>query len=220
MKSDCFLEMPRKPLIRTKDLPYHVTARCNNKQPFANDLIEVWYVTSDELTKIIEQFECKIHAFVLMSNHFHLLISTPKDDLGVIMKAFMSSLTRRLNLLSGRSGRVFGSRYHWSLIDNEHYFDCALKYVYRNPVKARMCDSVESYPFSTIRNLLNQGANLIQIEPIKGHEQLVPEGDLMAFLNWMNHPFSNEVHSKIQKAFKKTRFEIPKEGWMRVRRLE
>ena len=207
--------MPRKPLIRTKEYPYHVTARCNNKEAFFSDLRDVWGIVTNGFDEIIERFECKIHAFVLMPNHFHLIISTPKEDLGEIMKFFMALITRKINMNSGRTGRVFGARYHWSLIDHEHYYDCALKYVYRNPVKAKLVDSVEAYPFSTIRWVLNKNLENIDLELPIGHDSLVPRNNQNDFLCWLNQPFTSEQDVAIKGALKKTRFNPPVVGWMR-----
>src|ERR1700752_2973729 len=106
--------MSRKPLIKSKIHPYHVTGRCNNRETFYCNLDEVWELLCLELSEIIEKFQVNIHAFVLMPNHFHLLISTPTDDLSETMKTFMCAVTKKINLKTGRSGRVFGSRYHWS----------------------------------------------------------------------------------------------------------
>jgi len=205
--------MPSKPLIRVKENPYHVTARCNNKEPFQIPLTDVWSVFCFEIKEIIEKYECKIHAFVLMPNHFHLLISTPKDDLGVIMQTFMVAITKKLNSISGRSGRIFGARYHWSLIDNDQYYDSALKYVYRNPVKARLIEKVENYPFNTLNFVLNDHFSDFLVEPPVGHTQNIPENNSQQFLLWLNQPFQKEQESAIKGAFRKPRFNPPKTGW-------
>jgi REP element-mobilizing transposase RayT len=209
--------MPRKPLIRSTEYPYHVTARCNNKEHFPIPIYDVWAIVSAEINVIVEKFGCEIHAFVLMPNHFHLLITTPAEGLGVVMQAFMLSVTKKINVSSGRTGRVFGGRYHGSLIDNEHYFDCALKYVYRNPVKAKLSNSVETYPFSTIQDLLKDSFFEFPLKPPSGHQSLIPEKNVSAFLGWLNLPFPNEQDLAIKGAFKKTRFVPNKSGWKQVK---
>src|SRR4051812_21996239 len=110
--------MPRKSLIRSDRLPYHVTARANNREAFHLPMEVVWRVFECQCFEISVLFGARIHSFVLMNNHFHMLISTPHEDLGEVMMHFMRSGTRLLNLISGRSGRVFGARYFWSLIEN------------------------------------------------------------------------------------------------------
>jgi putative transposase len=130
--------MPRKNLIRSNVYPYHVTARGNNKASFPCEPYQTWEIFNEKILEVQKKFGVKIHAFVMMSNHFHLLITTPHEDLGKVMETFMRSITRTMNAKSGRTGRVFGGPYHWSLINSNVYYDCALKYVYRNPVKAKL----------------------------------------------------------------------------------
>ena len=209
--------MPSKRLIRVQESPYHVTARCNNKEPFKGPLEMVWNIFTVEINEIIKKYDCKIHAFVLMPNHFHLLITTPKDDLGVIMQTFMVTVTQKINLISGRSGRVFGGRYHWSLIDDHQYYDCALKYIYRNPVKAKLSERVEDYPFSTINSVLENHFINFKIEPAVGLQGNIPHEDAQAFLLWLNQPFQGEQEGAIKKGFQKSRFNPPRSGWKRDR---
>jgi len=210
--------MPKKPLIRSGSNPYHVTGRCNNKEPFYADLEKVWRIFSFELNEITSKHFSKTHAFVLMPNHFHLLISTPADDLGVVMRTFMAAVTRNINSETGRSGRVFGAKYHWSLIGNANYYDCALKYVYRNPVKAKLVSKAEDYPFSTLRSFLSKPTeNNILIQPPIGVDSDIPDHDLNEFLNWINESFKNEQEDVIKKALRKKEFSPPKEGWKKKR---
>lgn len=203
--------MPRKPLIRSKTHPYHVTARCNNREVFPSSLSEIWKIHCYELNEISEKFQCAIHAFVLMPNHFHLLISTPNEDLGIVMQNFILSITKKINRNSRRTGRVFGSRYHWSLIDNEHYYDCALKYIYRNPVKAGLSQKVQDYSYSSMKNLL-ENHFIFRLSPAMGHENNIPENQTEKFLDWMNHPFPNEDETLIKRALQKSLFTPPKIG--------
>lgn len=127
---------------------------------------------------------------------------------------FMRSITRTLNLESGRSGRVFGSRYHWTLIDSEIYFAHALKYAYRNPVRAGICQRVEEYPYSTLHGLLGCRRLGFPIDfpfQLDGYIHIPPETEDQ--LDWLNRPFRVEQQAAIQKALKRTRFEPPKTGW-------
>jgi len=208
--------MPRKTLIRSKELPYHVTARCNNREAFFCDLDQIWAILFSELNETIEIYQIKIHALVLMPNHFHLLISTPGADLGVVMQTFIREVTIKINLKAGRTGRVFGSRYHWSLIDSTHYYDCALKYVYRNPVKSGLSAAVEEYEFSTLMDVIEEARPFITIEPPIGYQSNIPQNRKNEFLNWLNQPFRNEHEEAIKKAFRKTKFLPPQVRGNRV----
>ena len=145
--------MPRKALIRSTTLPYHVTARANNREPFPFKLDLFWTVLCNQCFDIGLIHDARIHALVLMPNHFHMLISTCGNDLGTTIRVFMRSITQVTHAKTGRSGRIFGGTYHWSLIDSPVYFAHAYKYVYRNPVRAGLCRNVEQHPFSTIEHL-------------------------------------------------------------------
>lgn len=130
--------MPRKRLIRSDCLPYHVTARSNNREKFPLPLKDVWGILCEEILSAQIALGIEVQSFVLMPNHFHMLLTTPETDLGEVMKSFMRNTTKTLNLESGRSGRIFGGPYYPSIIESDQYFSQAYKYVYRNPAKAKL----------------------------------------------------------------------------------
>ncbi len=202
--------MPRKKLIRSEFLPYHVTARANNREIFHLDPDRMWNVLNDELLLATIVFGIEIHAFVMMPNHFHLLLTTPNEDLGKVMSCILSYVTRTANLISGRSGRVFGARYHWSLMNEGTYYGHALKYVYRNPVKAQLSASVEEYRFSTIFGISGAGPLLVPLHhPRCGHGLSFTTNELDSMLSWLNRPFSNEIDVAIKRGFRRSVFEMP-----------
>ncbi len=209
--------MSRINLIRSNEFPYHVTGRANNQEVFPCPLSVVWSVFSVQFVKLSEQFQVKIHAFVLMPNHFHLLISTPEEDLGVVMRELMRTVTKIINSKTGRSGRIFGAKYHWSLIDNSLYYDCALKYVYRNPVKANLSLRAEDYPFTSLKFKITNDSPLFPISPALGYQDLVPYGAIDPFLLWLERPFQNEQYEEIRRGLRKTRFVTSKTGPMKRR---
>ena len=201
--------MPRKNLIRSNHFPYHVTARANNKCPFPLDLTIVWKVATEELYSLSVLYEIEIHAFVVMPNHFHLLLTVPNEDLGKIMNLFMSNITRILNKLSGKSGHVFGGPYFWSIITSTRYFGHVLKYVYRNPVKGGLCLQVEEYEFSTASGTF--GIHFLPI-PIHltrlGLELNLPETtNPNGWLEWLNRPFPGETEKLIQQCMRKKKID-------------
>ncbi len=205
--------MPRKSLIRSELLPYHVTNRCNNREPFRLPTEDVWRICENRLYEITYLFQARIHAFVLMPNHFHLLITTPSEDLGKVMMHFVRSLTKDVNLKSGQSGRIFGSRYHWSLIDSRSYFFHAYKYLYRNPVRAQLTQSAEDYRFSTLPGLLGMqrlGFPLhLPYELDQTSPSLVRQ---LTDVPWLNRPSHSETEERIRKALRRLRFEFPRDS--------
>lgn len=208
--------MARKTLIRSKTLPYHVTARANNREPFHCSMDRTWRVLEEHCYEAGLLWGLRVHSLLLMPNHVHMLASTPQEDLGVIMEHVMRSVTKALNRISGRSGRVFGGPYHWTLIDTPIYFAHAFKYVYRNPVRAGICERVEEYRFSTLSGQLGESPlHLPLYYPYgSGHYPGVPEFDGMR--NWLNRPFRKEHEEAIRKALKRTEFLPPKQGWKRT----
>ncbi len=205
--------MPRKTLIRSTTHPYHVTARANNREAFPCDLSYLWQLYDQQLTENSKNFGSEIHAFVLMPNHFHLLISTPSKDLGVVMQHLMRSITKIVNKKSQRSGRIFGAKYHWSLVGSEDYLDVVLKYIYRNPVKAKLTSRAEEYTFSTLKNLVANKDHGFKMRPLYEHNYLSDQHNLPDFLRWLNTPFNSEHEDGIKKGLLKTNFAPPKVGW-------
>ncbi|MCB9024791.1 MAG: barstar family protein [Bdellovibrionaceae bacterium] len=76
-----FSKIPRPKAILQNEFPYHVSARCINKEWFHIPMENVWDIFCRQLTYISWVYDAKVHAFVLKNNHFHLLVSTPRSNL-------------------------------------------------------------------------------------------------------------------------------------------
>jgi putative transposase len=200
--------MPRKKLIRSYDLPYHLTARVNNREVFPGDLEYVWQLLTSEL--FLQQIVHSVyyHAFVMMPNHFHLLATSPLREIDLVMKEVLGSTTRTLNSRYGRSGHIFGGRYFWSLIREPDYYAHAMKYVLRNPVKAGLCTKVSDYPFGTYSGLMGEIYLPLAITPPTNKlARLIPE-ETQALDDWLNTPHTPEQYAAIQKAVRRKVFEF------------
>jgi putative transposase len=209
--------MPRKNLIRSAELPYHVTARVNNREIFPLEIEKVWNIFTNLCLECTIVYEVQIHAFVLMPNHFHLIITTPKYDLGKVMEHFMKSGTKTINSFSGRSGRIFGGPYHWSLIGSTIYFANALKYVYRNPVRANLCAIVETYRYSTLYGLVGNDRLLFPLfYPFGLGEFLNIPNKTNELVYWLNQQWTCEHEDLIRSGLKKTTFKPPARDWRRL----
>lgn len=103
--------MPRKPIERSKENYYHITARSNNKEFVYLPIINVWDIMTEKLAKLQNLHQIKIAAFVLMNNHFHLLLLTPNEDIDKIMYVFMKEVTLEIQKCTERINRIFGGRY-------------------------------------------------------------------------------------------------------------
>lgn len=123
--------------------------------------------------------------------------------------------TKAINRNTGRIGHVYGGRYHWSIINTVGYYDYALKYVYRNPVKAGLVQCVEDFSYSTIKGIACPEYLRFSLSPISGQIDLIPEKNFLGFVNWLNQPFLKEQDDCIRKGLKKVEFAPSKCGWNR-----
>jgi len=119
----------------------------------------VWKVFCDELYMAHITHKLKIHSFVLMSNHYHLIASTPDSNISSCMRQFSSRVSRRLTRMGNRINQTFAGRYFKAILTQPNHFLNVYKYNYRNPVTAGICTQVQDYPYSTLRALLG-GAKL------------------------------------------------------------
>lgn len=147
-----------------------------------------------------------------MPNHIHILLTVPELDLGQIMIPFMRNITVDVHSIAGLSGRLFQGRYHWSSIQNPLYFFHAFKYVIRNPVKAAICEQVETYPYSTYTGLM--GRTKLQFPVFRtrpNFEGMMPGPEPIDWLNWLNHPALPSNEELVKKAIRRRIFELPKD---------
>ena len=148
------------------------------------------------------------HGVVLMPNHFHILATIPMHDLGKVMNVFISDITRITNKATHRSGHLFQGPYHWTLINSSRYFGHALKYVYRNPVKAGLCERAEDYPFSTLYGLMGSAHLPFPIYFTESFmEKTLPWNNAESMLNWLNTPFPSDAEKIIQRGLRTRTFQ-------------
>lgn len=189
--------MPRKPIIRSNEHFYHVTARSNNKENFFISKDSMWYFLTNELGQLQKDFNIKVGSLVLMDNHFHLLMLTPNEDIDRVMYFLMKRLTSKIQRSSGRINKIFGGRYKGCLIENHAYLLSAYKYIYRNPIAAGITDKAESYEYSTLHRYLFKKYLPFKFEPIF----------LDVGLTWINNSFESDEAESIKRGLKKTVFE-------------
>lgn len=199
--------MPRKPIIRSNEHYYHLVGRSNNKEFFDLPLVEVWQILSGQLGKLQKQFDLKIAAFVLMSNHFHLILLTPVEDIDWVMFYFMKDTTKIINKKSGRINRIYGSRYKGCLIDNQHYLLSAYKYVYLNPVRAGLTSRAQDYEYSTLNVSIALPFKIEEIVPLA-----LQSRNRELECRWINETFSQDEVSSIKTGLSKSKFSYKKTG--------
>ncbi len=203
------MPMGRKNFNCDPEMPYHITARCINKEWFSASSKDVWSIMTTHLYFISFAYNIRIHAFVLMTNHFHLIAQAPDANLSEAMRFFMSECGRDLRQLSNRINCTFGTRFHRSRLGNPHYYFHAYKYLYRNPVEAGLCTRVEDYPYSTLPGLL--GKSKIEVPIIDDFNWSSAESRFRS-LEWLNlHP-QRDDWEKVKKGLRRSEFRFAREN--------
>jgi len=148
-------------------VPLHIIQRGNNRTPcFATTADYLVYLTL--LRQYTAETACNIHAYVLMTNHVHLLLSTdsrtgPSD----LMRRLGQHYVQYFNRRHGRSGTLWEGRFRSCLVDSERYLLACQRYIELNPVRAHMVEAPEAYPWSSYRaNALGADDPLVTPHPV------------------------------------------------------
>ena len=186
----------------SENSPYHVTSRCINKEWFTCETREVWDIFCTHLLATHHFYKIEIHAFVLMSNHFHLLARAPEANLSEAMCFLLREVSRDVRHNADRINQVFAERFKRTLIEDEAYYINTLRYVYQNPVRAKIVQRVEDYPFSSLRWIL--GWDAMRVPTSDG--RIISAPDMK--LGWLNSPVHSYDSNAIRVALKKPKFAI------------
>ena len=195
--------MPRKIIPLDPELPYHIAARCINRDWFDLPLEKVWLIMENYLFFIHHAFEVEILSFVLMQNHFHLLARFPANNMSEALRYFMRETSRQITKSGKRINQTYGSRYFRTQICSHHYFLHAYKYVYRNPVEANFSCRPEEYPYSTLPGLLGLKRASIPVA-----EDLTLFSDIEGTLNWLSASPSEENREILKRSLKRPKFQL------------
>ncbi|MFS4458402.1 transposase [Bdellovibrio sp. HCB2-146] len=201
--------MGRKQFICNTELPYHITARCINRDWFSEDLEDVWSIMTMHLTFISFAFNIRVHAFVLMSNHYHLIVHAPEGNLSEAMRFFMSESGRDLRRLSKRINCTYGTRFHRSLLSSPQYYLHAYKYLYHNPIAAGICERVEDYPYSALPGLMG---NARMDVPIYDDFNWSTFHSRVLTLDWLNRKPNELQWEIVRRSLRKSTFKLPKQN--------
>ena len=185
--------------------PFHVGARCINREWFAMPMDQVWMIMQRHLYFMVHAFDTKIFAFLLMSNHFHLLMSAPHGNLSQAMAFFLRETSREITFSADRINHTYSGRFFRSSLVNPHYYLQCYKYLYRNPIAAGFPYRVEEYRYSTLRGLLGLDQLII---PVKSDITLF--SDVEGTLRWLNRAPNPEHWKTVGNALRKKHFMLPK----------
>jgi putative transposase len=186
--------MPRRARVRIAGIPLHLVQRGNNRSVcFFAESNYLFYL--HHLGLLAARFQCAVHAYVLMTNHVHLLV-TPCDAVGtsLMMKNLGQRYTQYINRSYRRSGSLWEGRFRSSIVQTEAYLLRCHRYIELNPVRAGMVKCPGDYRWSSFaanakgqpNALLTPHAEYLRLATDK-HDRLAAYQDLFRMgLNGMD----------------------------------
>jgi len=197
--------MPRRPRIHLDGVPLHIVQRGHSRQP-------CFYAAADYqaylewLGDSARRTGCHIHAYALMTNHVHLLI-TPGDAHAI--SQMMVSLGRRyvpyINAAYQRTGTLWEGRYKASLIQSDAYLLACMRYIELNPVRAGLCSDPAHYRWSSYRaNALGETTALLTPHPLYATLASIDASRQGAYRELFNQVLLDKTISDIRLALNQT----------------
>jgi REP element-mobilizing transposase RayT len=146
--------MSRPLRIQYPDAWYHVMNRGRRHETIFTS--SKGYLSFIELLKEATlMWNIRIAAYCLMPNHYHLLIQTPESNISRAMRHIDGVYTQRFNRFNGFEGPLFRGRFKSVLVDADAYLLQLTRYIHRNPVRANLSRTIESYPWSSHKGYLS-----------------------------------------------------------------
>ena len=148
--------MARLPRLTVPGYPHHIIQRGNNRQVIFSSVAD-YNILLALLQENAQKFGVAVHAYVLMSNHFHLLATPETDDgLPLMMQAVGRRYVRYFNDSQGRSGTLWEGRYRSTLIQTDRYLLACMAYIDLNPVRAGVVPEANDYLWSSHGHYIGQ----------------------------------------------------------------
>ena len=172
--------MPRCARLNIPGIPWHIIQRGHNRGVcfYAAEDYQRYLDTVGELAK---NFACAVHAYVLMTNHVHLLLTPHRvESAGLLMKHLGQRYVQYVNRRYGRSGTLWEGRYRSCPTQSEAYLLACYRYVELNPVRAGLVDHPRDYPWSSHR-ANGEGRDDPLITPHDEYRRLGNNGDERRF---------------------------------------
>ena len=193
--------MPRRPRIIIPGTPLHIIQRGNNRQAcFFADEDYLFYL--DWLKQYAKSSKCVVHAYVLMTNHVHLLI-TPKKatSAGNLMKRLGQRYVQYVNRTYNRSGTLWEGRYRSCITQQETYLFACQKYIEMNPARVGRVQDPGEYRWSSYASNA-QGEKSEVIKPHALYKELgeSPAERQQAYQELFRHELDTVEIDKIRKA--------------------
>lgn len=177
--------MPRRKTIRNSIYSYHCVARTHNKVWWPIEKKTLWNIFIEELKNVQDQFFVKIYAFVLMDNHFHLMLRTPQSNIDEVMFYIMKNSALRVMKIANLTNSIYGQRYKGSLLKKNEYELNVIKYILRNPIAVNLCQKAQDYPYSTFHYTFYKKETPIEISEVAFLDDYYRH-DREGFIDWIN----------------------------------
>ena len=141
--------MPRRARLSLPGIPWHIIQRGNNRSVcFHSEQDYQFYL--HYLKEFADKFGCAVHAYVLMTNHVHLLITPAREDsAGLLMKHLGQRYVQYINRTYQRSGTLWEGRFRSCLTQSEEYVLACYRYIELNPVRAGMVMRPQDYRWTS-----------------------------------------------------------------------
>ena len=141
--------MPRQARMYLPEVPCHIVTRGNNRKPcFFAEADYAFYLRC--LALACEKYKVSVHAYVLMTNHIHLLLTPQnKDGISSVMQSIGRRYVQYVNKTYSRCGTLFESRHKASLVSTEDHLLAVYRYIELNPVRAGMIEHPVEYRWSS-----------------------------------------------------------------------
>ena len=147
--------MSRPYRLQEKNSLYHITSRGDDRKKI--------YLSDSDYKKFLEyilkakdKYQFYLYAYVLMPNHYHLLIETRQPNLSRIMQYINTSYTVYYNIKRKRCGHLFQGRYKSIIVDKDSYLLELTRYIHLNPFRAKRRQSHEEYKWSSYKEYINR----------------------------------------------------------------
>ncbi|WP_247682600.1 transposase [Pseudoalteromonas sp. MMG013] len=149
---------------------YHVTSRGNERKPIYLEPADFDLFLA-QLERVCERFNWYIHAYCLMTNHYHLLVETLEANISAGMRQLNGVYTQSFNRAHCRVGHLFQGRFKSILVDKDEYLLELNRYIVLNPIRANMVETLEQWPWSSWHCVmgLSDAPNWLDVDSLLRH---------------------------------------------------
>ena len=196
---DPTLVMARLPRFVMPGYPQHVIQRGNNRQQILFEEEDYWFIW-EKLGVAAEKFQCEIHAYVLMPNHFHLLLTSDLENgIGKLMQYIGRYYVQYFNNRYDRRGTLWEGRYRATLVDPKGYLLAVSHYVEANAVRAGLVAKPSDYAWSSYSSNAD-GADDALVTPHREYDKLgrSVKARREAYTRQAEKPFDDVMLKKIR----------------------